>query len=146
LFGTEADDLRADARTDRDRGRLHEQPHRRQRRLPVEPDHQGGHRDTVPCAQRGRLVMSKLNRYGTRLDHFSRRRFLGGTGAALVMGLPVLETLESRKAKAADPVPVPRLLCIASGSGVPMEEFTPDGAGPTYTFKQGAGSWGSDTI
>ncbi len=90
--------------------------------------------------------MANLNRFGTRLDHFSRRRFLGGTGAALMMGLPMLETLESRKAKAADPAPTPRLLCMASGSGVPMDEFTPSAPGPNYTFKMGAGSWGSATV
>jgi hypothetical protein len=71
---------------------------------------------------------------------------LGGTGAAVVVGLPLLEVLQSRKAKAAANTPVPRLLCIASGSGVPMDEFQPDGGGATYTFKTGSGTWGASTI
>ena len=57
-----------------------------------------------------------------------------------MVGLPVLEVLESRTAKAAANAPIPRLLCIASGSGVPMDEFTPDGGGATYTFKTGSGA------
>jgi len=58
----------------------------------------------------------------------------------------MLEVLQSRQAKAAANTPIPRLLCIASGSGVPMDEFAPDGAGATYTFKTGSGSWGASTI
>ena len=90
--------------------------------------------------------MANLNRFGTRLDRFSRRKFLGGTGAAVMVGLPMLEVLQSRQAKAAVNMPIPRLVCIASGSGVPMDEFAPDGAGATYSFKTGSGSWGASTI
>lgn len=74
--------------------------------------------------------MANLNRFGTRLDHFSRRRFLGG--AAAIVGLPALEVLNSRLAKAQQNVPIRRLLCIASGSGVPMDEFTPTTTGVNY--------------
>jgi hypothetical protein len=90
--------------------------------------------------------MARLNRFGTRLDLFSRRTFLGGTGAALMIGLPLLETLQSRKAKAAETPAPPRLLCIGAGNGLPMDEFTPVGTGKDYTFKTGAGDWGTDTI
>ena len=90
--------------------------------------------------------MAILNRFGTRLDLFSRRRFLGGTGAALMIGLPVLETLQSRTANAAVRPASPRLLCIGAGNGLPMDEFTPIGSGANYTFKTGAGAWGADTI
>ncbi|MFL5308544.1 MAG: DUF1552 domain-containing protein [Polyangia bacterium] len=91
--------------------------------------------------------MARLNRLGSRLDEFSRRGFLGGTGAALMVGLPMLETLWSRKARAAAAAPgTPRLLCIAAGNGLPMDELTPTGTGANYAFKQGAGAWGTDTI
>ena len=92
--------------------------------------------------------MANLNRFGTRLDHFSRRGFLGGTGALVIVGLPMLEVLSSRRANAqnAPMEPIRRLLCIASGNGLPMDEFTPDGTGTNYQFKMGAGSWGSSTI
>jgi hypothetical protein len=90
--------------------------------------------------------MARLNRFGTRLDLFSRRKFLGGTGAALMVGLPVLETLQSRRATAAETSAPPRLLCIGAGNGLPMDEFTPVGKGADYTFKTGAGAWGTDTI
>ena len=73
--------------------------------------------------------MARLNRFGTRLDLFSRRTFLGGTGAALMIGLPLLETLQSRKAKAADAPAPPRLLCIGAGNGLPMDEFILTGLG-----------------
>ena len=36
--------------------------------------------------------MANLNRFGTRLDRLSRRKFLGGTGAAVMVGLPRLVT------------------------------------------------------
>jgi hypothetical protein len=90
--------------------------------------------------------MARLNRFGTRLDLFSRRKFLGGTGAALMIGLPVLETLQSRRANAAATTAPPRLLCFGAGNGLPMDEFTPVGAGADYTFKTGPGAWGTDTI
>jgi hypothetical protein len=71
---------------------------------------------------------------------------LGGTGAALMVGLPLLETLQARKAQAAATAGTPRLLCIGAGNGVPMDEFEPNGAGQDYTFKTGSGAWGASTI
>jgi hypothetical protein len=91
--------------------------------------------------------MARLDRFGTRLDLFSRRNFLGGTGAALMIGLPVLETLQSRKATAAETPAPPRLLCIGAGNGLPMDEFTPATTGKDYAFRTGADpKWGTDTI
>jgi hypothetical protein len=91
--------------------------------------------------------MARLDRFGTRLDLFSRRKFLGGTGAALMIGLPVLESLQSRKAKAAETAAPPRLLCLTAGNGLPMDEFAPATPGKDYVFKTGRGdSWGTDTI
>lgn len=91
--------------------------------------------------------MAPLNRFGTRIDTFSRRGFLGGTGAALMIGLPMLESLRSRKARAAAVAGPPRLLCISAGNGLPMDELTPTATGANYTFNQGAGtSWGTRTI
>jgi len=63
-----------------------------------------------------------------------------------MIGLPMLETLRSRKASAAAAPATPRLLCISAGNGLPMDELTPVGTGATYTFKQGPGAWGTDTI
>ena len=40
-----------------------------------------------------------MNRFRSRLDGISRRRFLGGTGAALMVGLPALEALSPREAR-----------------------------------------------
>src|SRR5262249_9711422 len=73
-----------------------------------------------------------LNRFGSRLDRLSRRRFLGGTGAAVIVGLPALEVLNTRLAKAQQNEPIRRLLCIGSGSGVPMDEFNPKTTGLNY--------------
>ncbi len=89
--------------------------------------------------------MARLNRFGSRLDEFSRRGFLGGTGAALMVGLPMLETFWSRKSRAAAPG-TPRLLCMAAGNGLPMDELTPATTGANYAFNQGAGTWGTNTI
>ncbi len=63
-----------------------------------------------------------------------------------MMGLPILETLRSRKARAATEAGTPRLICISAGNGLPMDELTPIGTGDKYTFKQGQGTWGKDTI
>jgi hypothetical protein len=65
-----------------------------------------------------------------------------------MVGLPILEVLSSRRADAQQSTmdPVRRLLCIASGSGLPMDEFTPTGAGATYQLKMGSGAWGTSTV
>ena len=76
--------------------------------------------------------MTRLDRFGTRLEGFTRRRFLGGTGAALMVGLPALDVLTERKARAQAAAPRQRLMCIASGSGFRMDEFTPKTTGLDY--------------
>lgn len=75
--------------------------------------------------------MKTLNRFGTRLEGFSRRRFLGGTGAALMVGLPALDVLRARKASA-QPAAPGRLMCIGAGNGFRMDEFTPKVPGLNY--------------
>lgn len=75
--------------------------------------------------------MKQPNRYGTRLEGFTRRRFLGGTGAALMVGLPTLDVLTARKV-GAQAAPPQRLMCVASGSGFRMDEFTPKTPGLNY--------------
>jgi len=73
-----------------------------------------------------------MNRFRSRLDGISRRRFLGGTGAAVMVGLPALEALAPREARGQTAAPRQRLMCVASGSGLPMDEFTPKVTGPNY--------------
>ncbi len=76
--------------------------------------------------------MKPLNRYGSRLEAFSRRKFLGGTGAALMVGIPALDVLTARKAGAQAAAAPQRLMCIGAGNGFRMDEFTPKTAGPNY--------------
>lgn len=66
-----------------------------------------------------------LHRFGSRLDRYTRRRFLGGAGAALMLGLPALDVLRARRVGAQAVPPPSRLVCVGAGSGVPMDEFVP---------------------
>src|SRR5215471_4369703 len=61
----------------------------------------------------------KVGRYASRLERFSRRGFLGGTGAALMLGLPVLDAFTSRTANAQTAVKK-RLFAFYCGNGMLM--------------------------
>ncbi len=75
-----------------------------------------------------------LSQHGSRRERFARRRFLGGTGAALMLGLPLLESLCPRGLRAQEAVAPRRLVCVASGSGLPMDEFIPSTTGLDYAL------------
>ncbi len=72
--------------------------------------------------------------FQSRLDRYSRRRFLGGTGAAVMVGLPLLETFTARSTRAQVGALPQRLLCIGCGNGMPMPDFTPNAPGANYTL------------
>jgi hypothetical protein len=75
-----------------------------------------------------------LHRFGSRLDRYTRRRFLGGAGAALMLGLPALDVLRARPVGAQAEAPPNRLVCVGNGNGVPMDEFIPATVGADYAL------------
>lgn len=76
-----------------------------------------------------------LARFGSRRAALSRRGFLGGSGAAVALGLPALDALSERNAHAQAPG-ARRVVTLHTGSGMPMEMFTPDKTGTDYDLKQ----------
>jgi len=64
----------------------------------------------------------------------SRRTFLHGTGGALV-GLPFLEEMRPRAARAADATPPMRLITMFFGLGVAREEMLKKFTGPLESFQ-----------
>ena len=94
--------------------------------------------------RRSPKAMATLNRFGTRLDNFSRRGFLGGTGAALMIGLPTAGVAAVAKGKGCGGSREPHGCSVSSaGNGLPMDELTPTATGANYAFKQGMGAWGT---
>src|SRR5258708_1056317 len=82
----------------------------------------------------------KVGRYASRLERFTRRGFLGGTGAALMMGLPCLDVFTSRTALA-QAAPKKRLFALYCGNGMLMTQkeeptlyWTPLTTGPDFAL------------
>src|SRR5258708_9334813 len=80
----------------------------------------------------------KVGRYASRLERFTRRGFLGGTGAALRMGLPCLGVF-TRRTALAQAAPKKRLFDLYCGNGMLMAQkeeptlyWTPLTTGPDF--------------
>ena len=65
----------------------------------------------------------------------SRRAFLGG-GTAVAIGLPCLDAMLPRRARADDAAACKRFVAIFTPNGMPMAKWTPAATGPDYPLSE----------